>query len=1319
MRRLISVLLALLAAGATWAADAEREFTRPPMTARPYTWWHWCNGNITKAGLAADLAEMKRVGVGGAEIFNVDPGIPAGPVKFLSPEWRALFKFAVEEANRQGLELCLHNCAGWSSSGGPWVKPDQAMQQVTFNELRLRGPQKLATTLATPPNRLKTYRDIAVIAFPTPPAEQVRMADAAPKLTASEARFDAARVTDGNPDTFTTLSLPRKGAPTWVLLSFAEPYAARALRMPMGPGRNGHHGELQASDDGTTFRTLRTFALPRGWGDSRPVVMINFPLTKARYWRVAFTDGDTKAGRITVGEIELESGHRIDGWMRKALYTPTGGMQPDRTRIEAADLAIARDQIVDLTARLGADGRIEWDVPAGHWTIMRFGFTPTGAQCAPAPAEGRGLECDKLDAAAADAFWASGVAPLLKDIGPLAGKTLTQILIDSYEVGMQNWTGKLPAEFQQRRGYALLTWLPTLSGRVVGDLEQSERFLWDFRRTVAAMFNENYYGRFAELCHQSGLQSGNEPYGNGPFDELSSGGMADVPMCEFWARSGGDLTNSKLASSVAHTYGRQYVGAESFTATDVNGRWQNDPWDLKALGDLMWTGGVNRFIFHCYAHQPWLDKVPGMTMGPWGFHFGRTSTWWNQSPAWHEYLTRSQALLQAGLYVADVAYFAGEDSPVHSPGRGHLRPALPVGYEFDNCDRTILNRFKVQDGKLVLPHGMSYRVLVLPERALVTVELLKQVRELVRAGATVVGPKPHGSPSLSGWPESDREVQALAAELWADCDGQKVTEHRLGAGRIVWGRPLAALLKELQVAPDVSFATDEDRASLPWIHRRIDGTDAYFVCNQQTQVLEADVTFRQPGRQPELWWADSGQMELAPVWQPVADGLRVHLRLEPKGSVWVVFRRPAAAADPVVAIERDGPAPAPVQPDELVIESAVYGVLVHETPGCADITERVKTALRDGAKEIPATNDFAGGDPAPNVVKELRVEFTVNGERRSLTVSENERLRLPEGAVVVRARYGLVTDEEDAPKGQVEVTRQLQALVKDGRLRVRAGNEIAGDPANMVVKQLRVDYRLNGVRRTITVGEGQELRLPPADADGLATPPAWQRRVGADGRAVLTCWSPGVYTVRTAGGRQRQVKPPTDPRQVEVAGPWTVSFPPNWGAPQSIQLPKLISWTEHSEAGVRYFSGTAEYTGDVDLPATCFGPDQVLQLDLGRVKNLAEVVLNGQSLGVLWKQPFRVDITRAAKRGRNRLQVKVTNLWVNRLIGDEQLPDDRRWSPDGRLLAWPQWYLDGQPKPADGRYTWTTWRHWTKDSPLLESGLLGPVRVRVGVEVAD
>ncbi|MBT7163013.1 MAG: hypothetical protein HN904_09550, partial [Victivallales bacterium] len=1126
IRRLCVVLVGIglgWISGTAYGAgeELERGFVEPPASARAHTWWHWMNGNVTKEGITADLEAMARVGVGGAQIFNADCGIPEGPVVFNSPEWLGMVKHAATEARRLGIELCMHNCAGWSSSGGPWNTPEHGMKVVVTSETQVMGPKAFAGKLPQPKTNLGFYRDIAVLAFRTPVGELASMRDAAPVVTVSARNRDGGLAADGKTSTAVQLPMPKPGALPYVQLAFAQPFTARTLTFTPSGTMRGCRGRIEVSDDGEAFRAVRDFSIARDSGAQT----FSFAPVTARFYRMLFTSGDRRMKRLRIAEIDLSMKVGIGNVGGKTFAVRGGDMKSASGAAVARDAVVWRDQTVDLTARMAADGQLSWQAPAGRWTILRVGYTANGRKNHPAPAAGTGLECDKLSKAAAQAHWDGMMGPVLAELGTLAGDVtsgLNNVLVDSYEVGSQNWTQGFAEEFQKRRGYDLKGFLPVFTGRVVESLELSERFLWDLRRTIADMFAENYSGAFAEMAHRAGLQYSLEPYGNGPSDDLQFGSYSDIPMSEFWVGNGTNPGNAKLAASVAHVYGRKFVGAESFTASPNAGRWQQHPYALKAQGDAAYCAGVNRIIYHRYAHQPWLDRLPGMTMGQWGTHFDRTATWWEQGKDWLTYQARCQYLLQQGLYVADVSFYCGEDAPNSLRGGG-----LPNGYEYDGCDTRALLQMSVKDGRIVLPSGMSYRLLVLPKSKTMTPAVLRKVGQLVAAGATVLGAKPERSPSLSGYPACDATVKRLADGIW-----QKGVRDQ---------SPTEALAA-LKLKPDFVCASEGARVS--YIHRLVAGTDLYFVANQKSVSDQVECTFRVAGKVPELWHPDTGRTERAPVYREQDGRTTVALRFDPAGSVFVVFREPAAG-DHAVAL-RARPQEEVAKPVyELKIRKAEYGAFADEDVAaeCVDVTAIVKAAVKGGSRRIQASNGMAG-DPAPGVVKELKIDFLLDGEKKSVNVEENQTAVVPAGAQVVKAVYGLI-DETPAPVAQVlDVTEKLVGLVKKGALSVRVDNALAGrDPAFMVVKELRLEYAYRGAVKQLRVRENRMLVLP-AESELLVPIPDCDLVAGKGGGLELLAWKPGVFEVDTVSGKVLKAEVADLPKPVELPGAWRLSFPP-------------------------------------------------------------------------------------------------------------------------------------------------------------------------------
>ncbi|HEY1685259.1 MAG TPA: glycosyl hydrolase [Tepidisphaeraceae bacterium] len=1116
--------------GALASDNLTKGFSNPPQSAHPQTWWHWMNGNVTKEGIKADLEAMHRVGIVEANIITVANDIPHGPVPVMSPAFFDDVEYAAQEANRLGMTLCMDNCPGWSNSGGPWIKPEQSMMMVVTSQTQVNGGSERDLSLAQPPTERDFYRDIAVLAFPTPVGNgSVPLEALAAHVTSNAPDFDASAFVKGTSEA--KLPVVQGHGPQYIQMDFPSPVTMQTITITPGRANRSCFGEIQISDDGGAFNSISKFRFNGSSGN--PVVIGLTHQVRSEHVRLVFTRTADRATGIYVRKIEFSSGLRVEDLARQAVYDAGGPDPLDVIKLMrqpyTPNMVVRSDKMIDLTASMKPDGSLTWSAPPGNWIIMRVGYTTTGVTNHPAPPEATGLECDKLSRAGLDACWNGMMQPIIDRLGPLAPKVLDDCLIDSYEVGGQNWTPKMAEDFHKLRGYDIHKYLPVFAGYVVDSPAVTERFLWDLRRTVSDLFAENYFGYFTDLCHTHGMKSMVEPY-TGPFDSMECGASVDIPMGEFWTGSQGEAS-VHMAASVGHIYGQKIIAAESFTGAPEHGAWKEDPYSLKQLGDLAFSQGINRFVFHRYAHQPWMNRFPGMTMGQWGINLERTNTWFALAKPWMTYISRCQYLLQRGMYVADVAYYSGESAPVVDRLDN---PTLPKGYACDAIDTgALLKLAEVQDGRLKLPDGESYRVLVLPSGdPEMTPDLLKKIRGFVKNGlCVVVGARPQHSPSLSNYPASEDQVKQLVNDLWGDCDGKSVTEHTLGKGKLVWGKPLNEVLASLNVSPDMEF---DSSAPLLFIHRTSADADWYFVANHSDKPLQTSVTFRVSGKQPEFWWPGSGVMENAPVFSETDGRTTVPVSLNPAGSVFVVFRSQPAA-------------------DHLV--------------------------------------------------------------------------------------------------------------------------------------SVRIDSQLS-----------QNMSKPSS---------LYELTTSDDGKtALLLAHQSAQLDFTTASGKHLHIDAPA-PQISSLQGPWKLDFPPNWGAPPSITLDHLISWSDSSDKGVRYFSGTATYSKDIDIPASELGPGKVLILNLGDVKNLAQVKLNGKDLGILWKPPFRVDLAPAAHAGTNHLEIAITNLWPNRIIGDLQLPDDIQWSGN-KPAAWPQWLLDGKSSPT-GRLTFYTWRHLSPGDPLLPSGLIGPV----------
>ena len=526
---------------------------------------------------------------------------------------------------------------------------------------------------------------------------------------------------------------------------------------------------------------------------------------------------------------------------------------------------IAAAEVLDLTGKK--------NLPAGTWRVFRFGHTTTGHKNAPAPGGGEGLECDKFSREAMTVHYRAYTDKILNDNTAFAGHALNMVEIDSYEAGAQDWSPKFRTEFRQRRGYDILPWLPAVAGVKMAD---AEKFHFDQRRTMAELYDDNCYGRFAELVHERpGMKFAVEPYG-GAFDPLTVGGNGDLVLATFWNGLPWGLVDIPTIAGTTHTWGIPITDAEAFTGSPTETKWNQDPYSLKRLGDQAFCLGVNRFFLHSIPHQPWLNVRPGMTLWNFGTHFGRTQTWWEQSRPWFDYLSRCDFLLQQGHFAADVLLLnraAATAVPVEGAGAARTadktKPHAPEGYLGDLCgEKALVTRASVQNGKLIFPDGQSYRLLVLPDQKTMTLEVARKVQQLVAAGATVIGPKPESTPGLAG----EAELREIANALW-------------DSGEI---KPLkqTEALKGLGLSPDFITAAK----AVLWTHRRTAAADIYFLSNQQEEQRTVESAFRVTGRQPELWDAATGDKIDASAFRDDGKMTRLPIRFDPFGSTFVIFR---------------------------------------------------------------------------------------------------------------------------------------------------------------------------------------------------------------------------------------------------------------------------------------------------------------------------------------------------------------------------------------------------------------------------------------------
>jgi len=999
------------------------------------------------------------------------------------------------------MEVAIASSPGWSETGGPWVPASQGMKKMVWSATRIEGGAPFTGRLAHPPQVDGTfqnfqvagrrapdgtvttppefYTDVAVIAYKIPEGDKTQQ-ELNPTVTASGVTPDVAALSDGDVSTVALdLAASKPGDESWVEFDYGHPQTIQAVTLAsLNDSISVFDHEsaaispyLEAGDDGKTFRKIADIPF-----SSLVERTASFDAVTARYFRLVYpaqpvpvVEHDHK-----ITELVLASGARVNEFEKRAGYANARDFYAIADPNVAPQFVVPQSDVVDLTGKMDSDGSLHWTPPAGTWMVLRMGSSLTGHENGPAPAEATGLEVDKLNRDDVKNYVDGYLKMYADTVGPesLGANGISWMLTDSIEVGPQNWTDGMLEEFQQRRGYDARPWLPALTGIIIKSTADTDRFLWDFRRTIGQLLAENHYGEIADDLHAHGMKYYGEAleyHRPSLGDDMEMRSKTDVPMGAMWTWAGqlgpdiDYISDLRGAASVAHIYGQNIVGAESMTSRGP--AWSFSPNSLKKVADLEFALGVNRFEIHESTHQPVVDMAPGLTLGPYGLWFNRNNTWADEARPWISYLARCSWMLQQGHYVADVAYFYGEEGPLTAVFGWKPIADAPEGYAFDfvNSD-VVLHELSVKDGRLVTPGGTSYRILYLGGRSQrMTLPVLKKIRDLVVQGAVVVGNRPTDSPSLA---DDQGEFQHIANQLWGRRPFWNRHTPRVGKGRVYAGARSDQVLAALGIPRDFEYTRPEPDANLMFVHRALADGDLYFVDNRSDRAEDVNATFRVDGKAPELWNAASGATQ--PAAYSIANGrTTVPLRLDPWGSTFVVFREPARAPS----------------------------------------------------------------------------------------------LALPE------------------------------------------------------------------VKETVIAGADDALNKD-----------------------------------------------------------WVVSFEPNLGAPLTAKFDRLISWSESADAGIKYFSGSGTYSKTVDVPASAFMPGAHLWLDLGDVENIAEVSVNGSDEGIVWKPPFRIDVTQALKPGSNQITVQVTNLWVNRLIGDQQ-----------------PWSLK--------KYAFADFTPYKADSPLLPSGLLGPVRL--------
>jgi hypothetical protein len=905
----------------------ERGFLAPPREFRPETWFHINGNNISREGLTRDLEAIRYAGIRGIQLFNKSgpdyPGVT--PVRILSPEWEALIGHAASECKRLGLDFTMQNCPGWSQAGGPWVPVEEAQRELVQSVTRLEGGMHFEGIIPVNEEYLGEdfdYKDVCLMAFTTPrddalapfvpvsitsnntnvPWERIFDPQKNPRLSSS----DFQGLVDAHPE----LTIGKvDGLDTWVRVRFDRPVTLRSIQLPpirtMVVDRQYPRVDIRLAIqavDGNDLQTVAEIPVPHTcWPDRQYPLTLALPEITTRELRITFGGQH----RLYLAHLFFQGQARIHNWEAKAAFAMRS-LEQGIIPAYDPDCFLDPASVLDLTRRMDGSGHLDWEVPEGEWTLVRFGHVNMRETNGPAVPEATGWECSKLDKMALENHLRKGmIGRLIKPGGAVGPGRLDGLLIDSWERMVPTWTmdsETMFKEFLNKRGYDMRPFLPAMMGYVIRDQAYTEKFLRDLRETMDDLFVENFFTHFRTVAHEFGTIVYTEGATGEvlPGDPLRHYGVSDVPMTEFWyprppSAQSLDGKPAAYAASAAHLYDKKKVAAEACTQIGV--RWDEHPYSVKYLIDKHFTLGINHLVFHTFSHTPQAEVYPGSSFGGLiGFPLVRNQTWWQHLPSWIDYLTRCQYMLQQGEFVADVLWYLGDE--LERPP--FQTTAFPEGYKYDLLNPEILHtKLTVYDGRIRVADGGEYGLIMLRNSKRMLRSTAEKLRELVMAGAVLLGDRPQASPSLTDGPEDAGVLKEIAGELWGEGpSGMKQT----GRGRVYWGMPLEEVLNAEAIEKDVVVP---EGIEILWIHRRVEDADIYFLSSQSEHAVDASLGFRVVGKNPGLFDPYTGARREAGVWQEAEERTLVAISFEPYGSAIVVFRNGSNRGS-WVRVERNG-----------------------------------------------------------------------------------------------------------------------------------------------------------------------------------------------------------------------------------------------------------------------------------------------------------------------------------------------------------------------------------------------------------------------------
>lgn len=1124
-----------------------KSFQTPPKDARPQVWWHWMDGNVSKEGIRKDIEWMKRNGIGGFHQFDAGgvnmPRAAKVKLPYLSDGWKDAFRFALNLADSLDMDVTIASAPGWSSTGGTWVKPEDAIKKLEWRSIDTRGG-KISVQLPDLYNVVGPYQDYHT------DNDRIKIEPYGKDLYVLAVRLPY------SDKSMNALGAQVSKSESTISVEFRKPQTIKSLTlktMAMGDrprtGKPECRNILECSDDGLKWRKVC---------DIEPTVLpyltVNVPPTCAQFFRVK---GEKLESLELFTVMKINHSQELGGfgiihdfWKYHTPYSKD---------------AIRTSDIIDLTGKMTADGKLECSLPAGRWRIYRFGWSITGKINHPASPEATGLEVDKLDPDAWMRYFRTYL-DLYKDAadGMLGEKGIRYLLVDSYEAGAYTWTPKLAKEFKARRGYDLLPWLPVLAGEIIGSSQMSERFLWDWRRTLGELFCENY-DRINEIVNEYDL-AGRYTESHEASRAYTGDGMdpkikATIPMAAFWMENTptGSAVPSAIcdireSASVSHIYGQRLVAAESFSVNGDEGRaYTYCPENMKYIADVGLSAGVNRFVIHESASQPNDQYLPGLQLFRYGQWLHRNETWGEYAWVLTDYLARSSSMLQQGNSVADILLYYGEDLNITGLYGGQAfssLPQVPDGYNYDFANPTVLRSgIKVENRTLVAPSGARYRVLWLDRNCeVMSLDILKKIKEFADAGVIICGKEPK---SCAGLKADDRAFASIVDDIWHS------------RRKNVFAKGLEDCLRHSGIQPDFRATVTSPvaepvvRHSSPTIKATGGSAGHFDKLSDQENAVEA------PANAPDSY----------------GDFKYVHRTLPDSTQIYWV--RNFSGKD-----------------------------------------SNVELSFRDGGKFAAIFN------PENGDVTDADVKF---GNGRS-TVS------LP--LLSADARFVVLSN-----RPQIKVTIDTVFVNTTDTTMICTSDSTEVHPVDSLVSAGHFDTSASSAQRKLS-DQGISLR-----------------------------------------DQQNSVAEPVEATTIQnVTSTWQVHFDQKNGGTADEEFPELVSWTRKENPIVKYFSGTAIYKTTVTIDSTQLATSARIFIDLGVVKNIADLSINGTPAGVLWKAPFRTaDIKPLLKEGDNLLEIKITNVWRNRMIGDVQ--------------------------PGEKHPVTAIRRFYKSTDKLLPSGLLGPVRI--------